>query len=491
MTGTFSRALRLPFSIVLLWIAAAPVTAQVALEEVFTGVNFTTITDFRHDEAGRAYVAEQRGTIRVMEADEPLGIYLDIRDRVGEINLEGGIMGFAFHPDYAENGYVFVGYVAGTGATRRTVVSRFVRSAEDPPRADPASEEVLLEVAQPEFNHNGGSVAFGPDGYLYIPLGDGGNSATQAVNGQDPTTLLGSVLRIDVDNLDPGLPYGIPPDNPFADSDGPERDGPERDGPERDEIYAWGFRSPWRMSFDAATGDLWLGDVGQDRYEEVDRVVRGGNYGWDVMEALHCYNPRTDCSMEGLVLPVWEYDRGDGRSVTGGYVYRGATLPELIGTYIYGDFISGKIWSLDVDSESGMVTNTELLEADFLVSSFGEDADGELYALDYFGSVYRIVRHAVAAEPGATPERAPMLRLAGPNPFRATTALTFAPAKAGPARLAVYDVLGREVAVLWDGPTAEQEQAVTFEAGGLPAGVYFVRLESASGSVTQRVTLLR
>ncbi|MEP0545624.1 MAG: PQQ-dependent sugar dehydrogenase [Rhodothermales bacterium] len=477
----FAPTFRLLFSIILLCIAAPAATAQVTLEEVFTGVNFRPITDLRHDEAGRIYVAEQRGAIRVIEGERPLGIYLDIRDRVGEGNLEGGIMGFAFHPDYADNGYVFVGYVAGTGATRRTVFSRFSRSADDPPVADPSSEEVLLEVAQPEFNHNGGSIAFGPDGYLYLPLGDGGNSATQAVNGQDPTTLLGSVLRIDVDNPDPGLPYGIPPDNPFAGSDGPERD----------EIYAYGFRSPWRMSFDAETGDLWLGDVGQDSYEEVSRVVLGGNYGWDVMEALHCYNPRTDCSMEGLMLPVWEYDRSDGRSVTGGYVYRGTALPELVGTYIYGDFISGKVWSLAVDPVSGAVANTELLDADFLLSSFGEGADGELYVLGYLGSVYRLARAAVATEPGAVPEREASLRLAGPNPFRAETALTFALAEAGPARVAVYDVLGREVAVLHDGPATAEAQAVRLAAGALPAGVYVVRLESASGSFAQRVTLLR
>ncbi len=387
-------------------------------------------------------------------------------------------MSFAFHPDYAENGYVFVGYVAGTGATLRTVLSRFSRSADDPPVADPSSEVVLLEVAQPEFNHNGGSITFGADGYLYLPLGDGGNSPGPAQNGQDPTTLLGSVLRLDVDNPDPGLPYGIPSDNPFAGSAGPERE----------EIFAYGFRSPWRLSVDAETGDLWLGDVGQDSYEEVDRVVLGGNYGWDVMEGTHCYNPFVGCSMEGLILPLLDYDRSDGNSVTGGYVYRGTALPELVGTYLYGDFISGKIWSLD--ATSGTVGNTELLDTDMLISSFGEDAEGELYVLDYLGSVYQIVRRTVAAEPGAMPERGPRLRLAGPNPFRAQTAVAFELAEAGPARLAVYDVLGREVAVLHDGPASASE-TVRLAAGALPAGVYVVRLQSADGTAAQRVTVLR
>ena len=453
-------------------------TAQVMLEEVFTSTNFSTIVDLRHDEGGRIYVAEQRGTIRVLEDGEPLGIYLDIRDRVSEANREGGIQSFAFHPEYADNGFVFVSYVTGGIATRRTVLSRFSRSADNPLVADPASEDVLLEVAQPEFNHNGGSIAFGTDGYLYHPLGDGGNSPGPAQNGQDVTTLLGSVLRLDVDSPDPGLPYGIPSDNPFAGSEGPERG----------EIFAWGIRSPWRLSVDAATGDVWLGDVGQNSYEEVDRIENGGNYGWDIMEGLHCYNPLVGCSMEGLTLPVWEYDRNDGNSVTGGYVYRGAALPELVGTYIYGDFISGRIWSLDVSN--GVATNVELLDTDLLVSSFGQDASGELYVLDYFGSVYQIVRRPVASEPSAVPGRAPRLRLAGPNPFLTRTALTFESDHAGPVRLAVYDVLGREVAVLHDGPAA-QTQTVSLAADALPAGVYIVRLETVSGSAVQRVTVLR
>ncbi len=236
-------------------------------------------------------------------------------------------------------------------------------------------------------------------------------------------------------------------------------------------------------------GDLRLGDVGQDSYEEVDRVALGGNYGWPVVEGMHCYDPPTNCSMDGFTPPVWEYDRSLGNSVTGGYVYRGSAVPDLVGKYVYGDFISGRIWALDVEAGTGVVTNTELADTDLLIASFGEDAAGELYVLHYSGDVYRIVRDPVASEPGV-PAAEAALRLIGPNPFRAQTALSFRAAEPGPVRVAVYDVLGREVAVLYDEPSAA-EQTVRFDAAALPAGVYVVRLTEAGGSASRKFTLLR
>ncbi len=456
--------------------------AQVALERALTDAALGRVTDLQHDPEGRLYVAEQQGSLQVFEGGAYAGVFLDITDRVGEASLEGGILSFAFHPNYAENGEVFVHYLAPD--PRRSVIARFTRSAGDALTADAASERIVLEVGQPHYNHNGGSLSFGPDGYLYIALGDGGLGAEWAVNGQDPTTLLGSVLRLDVDDPDDGLSYGIPEDNPFA----------AAGGPERGEIYAWGFRSPWRMSHDPETGDLWVGDVGQNTWEEVSRVALGSNCGWNVMEGFHCYDPPANCATEGLTLPVWEYSSsGTGNcSVTGGYVYRGSALPELVGRYVYGDFCSGRIWALEVDAGTGEATNTELFDTDLAIVSFGTDAEGELYVLDYLGSVYRFVRGTVGTEPAAAPGRAPTLKVAGPNPFAAATTLEAETPGGGAVRVAVYDVLGREVAVLLDEALAAGAvRRLAFRPEGLPAGVYLVRMTGPGGTATQTLTLLR
>ncbi len=476
------------YALLLLALAAAtPHTqAQVRLDPVFSGL--VRPVDLQADEEGRLYIAEQRGLIGTFEVgaggDLTLArLFLNIADRVGEADLEGGLLSFAFHPDYAATGFVFVHYYA-TGP-RRSVIARFARDPGDPLTAEPASEVILLEVEQPLFNHNGGGLSFGPDGLLYIALGDGGCCGDVFGNAQDPTTLLGSVLRLDVDAPDAGLSYGIPEGNPFADTGGPERG----------EIYAWGVRSPWRMSHDPATGDLWLGDVGEARREEVNRIEVGGNYGWPVLEGTLCFEPMEGCSTEGLALPVWEYGREDGRSVTGGRVYRGSEVPSLVGAYVYGDYVTGRLWALEIDAATGDTTNTELLDTDLLISSFGVDEDGELYVLNYIGpdgegEVYRVRSAPVASEPSGAPDRALQLRLAGPNPFAGATALTVETSRAGPVRVAVYDVLGREVAVLADGPGPAGARTLRLDARGLAAGVYVVRLEAAGQVETQRVTLV-
>jgi len=234
-------------------------------------------------------------------------------------------------------------------------------------------------VDQPFLNHNGGQIAFGPDGLLYVGLGDGGSGGDPLGHAQDTSTLLGSILRIDVDR---GTPYAVPPDNPFAAGGG------------RPEIFAWGLRNPWRWSFDRETGELWCGDVGQNRWEEVDRIRRGGNYGWNVREGAHCF-ASAECDSAGLIEPVAEYSHDEGCSITGGYVYRGATLPQISGAYVYGDFCSGRIWGL-FSAGGGALAPRLLAESGLQISSFAEDHDGELYVVDYGGGIHRL---ASAPEP--------------------------------------------------------------------------------------------
>ncbi len=360
-------------------IEAEPLT-PVELEPAFPGLEFDrmVLLTYPEDGSGRLFVVLQPGRIVVFENDpgvESAETFLDIRERVNNSGNEEGLLGLAFDPAFAENGHFYVNYTAS--GPRRTVVSRFTVSADDPNRADADSELVFLEVAQPYRNHNGGHVAFGPDGMLYVGLGDGGSSGDPRGNGQDTSTLLGSILRIDVSALDETGGYAAPPDNPFAGGDGTTRP----------EIWAYGLRNPWRFSFDRETGDLWAADVGQNRYEEVDLIRPGRNYGWNVMEGSKCFRP-TNCDTRGLEMPVAEYGREGGCSVTGGYVYRGRRLPTLYGAYLYADFCSGKVWALRHD---GAAVTERMLVADtgLSISSFGEDPSGEVYVLTFEGAVYR------------------------------------------------------------------------------------------------------
>lgn len=352
------------------------------IAEAFPNLTFTRPLNIQHagDETDRLFVVEQAGTISVFSNDPEVserGIFLDIRGRVTDVANEQGLLGLAFHPDFETNGYFYVNYTAP--APDRTVVSRFTVSEDDENRANSASETVLLTFNQPYSNHNGGHLSFGPDGYLYIAAGDGGSAGDPENNGQDRSTLLGSILRIDVDAQENGTEYGIPGDNPFAGN---------VEG-FREEIFAYGLRNPWMFSFDASTNQLWAGDVGQNNMEEIDIIENGLNYGWNIMEGTNCYPSGTDCSRDGLELPVYTYDhsRGD-RSVTGGFVYHGSDIPELTGLYIYADFVSGRIWALDRSNPENP-ENTELHDADLKISSFGVDQNNEIYMTAFNGKIYR------------------------------------------------------------------------------------------------------
>ena len=336
------------------------------------------ITDMVDAGDGRMLVLEQPGRIRLIQDGQLIAQpFLDISARVGSQGNEQGLLGFALHPNYAENGLFFVNYTKTNGDT---VISRFQASAERT-SADPAGEKVLLTVDQPYANHNGGSMAFGPDGYLYLGLGDGGSGGDPLGNGQKLTTLLGKVLRLDVDQ---GDTYAIPPDNPFGDG---------QKG--RAEIWAYGLRNPWRFSFDRATGELYIGDVGQNQWEEIDYLPAGSaggqNFGWNYREGANPYQGEPPAGLV-LVEPVAQYKHPEGCSVTGGFVYRGSELPEFSGIYLYGDYCTGRVWGL-LRLADGSWKNQVLFDSGAFVTSFGEDRSGELYLLDQrAGAVLKLVK---------------------------------------------------------------------------------------------------
>jgi len=335
------------------------------------------------DGSDRWFVSEQGGRILVFEDEDNVGeaaVFLDITDRVSAGSFEEGLLGLAFAPDFGVSGDLYVNYTAQ--GPRRTVVARF-SVARPGGQPDRRSEAVLLEVGQPFANHNGGQMLFGPDGYLYIAFGDGGAAGDPMNNAQDRAKLLGKLLRIDVGRTGPGRPYAIPSDNPFI----------GQGGDVREEIWAYGLRNPWRFSWDAAGGRLWLGDVGQNSREEIDVIEKGANYGWNIMEASECLGGGTGCNMAGLTLPVFDYARdGDECSVTGGFVYRGEAMPALGGTYVYGDYCSGRIWGLRYDGTT-VTAQGELIDSDIRISSFAQGSDGELYALEHAdaGGIFKVV----------------------------------------------------------------------------------------------------
>jgi glucose/arabinose dehydrogenase len=361
-----------------------PGTVTLRLEPAFRGLSSPVALAPAGDGSGRLYVAEKGGTLRLLrDGAGDQTPFLDLRSLVRASGSEQGLLGLAFHPRYRENGYLYVNYTASNGDT---VVARYT-ARPDRNGADPQSAQTILRLPDPAPNHNGGHLLFGPDGYLYVGLGDGGGAGDTYRNAQNPQTLLGKMLRLDVDRTEGGQPYAIPPDNPY-------RAG----GAFRPEVWAAGLRNPWRYSFDRATGDFYIADVGQNAYEEVNAVPAGTpgglNFGWPRMEGAHCYPSGSACERGGLTMPVTEYGRSEGCSITGGVVYRGAAQPRLSGAYLFGDYCSGRIWSLHRDG-AGTWVQTELLDSDLTVSTFGEDEAGEVYVAGMGnGTVYRVLGEA-------------------------------------------------------------------------------------------------
>jgi uncharacterized protein (TIGR03437 family) len=445
----------------------------------------TLPSDLQHagDGSGRLFVVQQNGRIQIWRdgalVQRP---FLDIASRVLS-GGERGLLGLAFPPGYATRRHFYVNYTDRQGDT---VVARY-RLTSDPEIADASSEELILRIDQPYSNHNGGQLRFGPDGYLYIGMGDGGSAGDPQNNAQNRSVLLGKLLRLDVEGT--ATPYGIPSDNPFAGGSAG-----------RGEIWALGLRNPWRFSFDRDTGDLWIADVGQNRAEEVNFTSagsRGGeNYGWDIMEGLQCYPASAACSRESLVLPVLEYGRSEGCSVTGGFVYRGRRFPSLRGSYVYGDYCTGRIWGVRREGERWV--NRLLFDSEFAISTFGEDESGEIYVADHGGgAIYLIetigeglslssdsVVNAASGIPGLVPGSLATIYAAGLRDSPGVTEARSLPLPTSLDGISVT-IAGRPAPLLAVASTASGEQVnlqVPFSISGDSARVT-VQRGSASASV--------
>jgi len=377
-----SKILSILFSILLIagckskvsWIDQKPESEFVKSAEAFPALTFSSPVDIQNagDGSNRLFVVEQAGVIKVFKNDSAIAtstVFLDIQQKVTS-GGERGLLGLAFHPDFKTNGFFYVNYTQGNPL--KTVIARYKATDQSLSRADAASETILLTINQPYDNHNGGSIQFGKDGYLYIATGDGGSGGDPLNNAQNRKSYLGKILRLDVNSTGKGN-YGIPSDNPYAANT--EGFYPE--------IFAYGLRNPWKISFDKTSDLLFAADVGQNEREEINLIAKGGNYGWRIKEGIDCYNPSSNCNSSGLTEPIHDYSQAKGdKSITGGYVYRGSKVSSLAGKYLYGDYISGRIWSLTV--ENGKVANNTLLfENKGAVSTFGQDEAGEVYFANY------------------------------------------------------------------------------------------------------------
>ena len=464
----------------------AAFSQKVSLVKAFPRLTFNSPVFLTHagDGTNRIFVIQQDGNIFVFPNDSSAAsdkTFLRITPKLSDISGEQGLLGLAFHPQYAANGYFYVNYTAPNPL--RTVVARYHVPSGTPDRADSSSEFKIIEINQPFTNHNGGMLAFGPDGYLYMGMGDGGSANDPDTNGQHMTTLLGKMLRIDVNDTTASVHYRIPPDNPFAGNSSGWKE----------EIWARGMRNPWRWSFDPPTGVLWVGDVGQDTREEVDIITKGGNYGWNIMEGTICRPPTTGCDTAGLILPIKDYTHALGIAVTGGYVYRGSRVPFLTGAYVYGDYGSGRIWMLRYANGS-LTADSLLLQAPFAISSFGTDQQNELYVVSYAtgASIYRFAGSGTtsAGRGGDLPSRF-ALDQNYPNPFNPSTLIAYRIPGSSHVSLRVFDILGREVATLVDEVQAAGEHSAAFGGGENASGVYVYRLVTRYGSLVKSMTLVR
>ena len=451
--------------IIFLLFAWTSINAQLMLEDAYPNLTFSDPVFLTHSDDGtnRIFVVEQAGRIKVFPNSQSVSNnkeFLNITDRVSA-GGEKGLLGLAFHPDYETNGYFYVNY---TNATN-TVISRF-QVTSNPDSADKNSEFQILTFSQPYANHNGGWTGFGPnDGYLYIGTGDGGSGGDPQNNAQNITNLLGKILRIDIDG---GTPYTIPTSNPFFDSTGNVAR----------EIYAWGLRNPWRCSFDPVTGQLWAGDVGQNAWEEIDIIENGKNYGWRCFEGTHTYNT-SGCNYPEYIDPLWEYPHGPECSITGGYVYRGVQVPELTGKYIYGDYCSKKVWSLDYDGINP-ATNELLLTAPGLITSFGVDQNNEIYVTSSNGRIYRFTPTVTGNENLTTNPTGYFLEQNYPNPFNPSTIIRYSVPEESNVKISIYNSLGKEVDTIANGIKQRGFYERTWNAAGLSSGVYYVKMNAQS-----------
>lgn len=441
--------------------------STIELKEVASG--FRNPVDIAHTTDDRLFIVEQVGTIRIIEENQQVSStpFLNITNKV-RFGGERGLLGMAFHPDFANNGFFYVNYTNTLGNTH---IARFQVVAEAT-TVDPNSESILLTIDQPFPNHNGGNLKFGPDGYLYIGLGDGGSFGDPINAGQDNQTLLGKMLRIDVDNE---MPYAIPPDNPFV-----------NDSSFRPEIWATGLRNPWRFSFDRMTGDLWIADVGQDRQEEINFIpssnLNGLDFGWRCYEGNNLFNQNGCADESTFYFPIHTYATIPtvGESITGGYVYQGRQNPDLVGQYIYGDFVSGRIWSLDlIDNEW---INTELLKIGREeISTFGEDVLGEIYVAAYSsGTIYQIQQPIISS---VEEDIVSDVLTVYPNPSQEILIIQLEQSDLLPNKLTIVNTSGQTV---YEQAT-KIEQITSVDISDLNTGIYYLFLETESGMFSHKI----
>ncbi|HEX2788503.1 MAG TPA: PQQ-dependent sugar dehydrogenase [Ignavibacteria bacterium] len=481
--------IKLLILLAIIFISNGRANAQYGLQDAFPSMpTFALPIDITTagDGTNRLFIAQQRGIIYVFENTPTVStrkVFLDISDRVSPSGSETGLLGLTFHPNYETNGYFYVDYT--TPGTLTTRIARYQVSS-NPDSAIKNSELILLTISQPFSNHNGGCIKFGMDGYLYIAMGDGGSGGDPQGNGQNTSVLLGKILRIDVNSTSGGNNYAIPPSNYFADSTGSQRK----------EIFAWGMRNPWRFSFDSVTSRLWCGDVGQNTREEVDIIENGKNYGWNKMEGFLCYPSPSSCDTAGrkLVLPIVDYPRSDGISITGGYVYRQTEIPLLTGKYIYADYGSGRIWSLQYNGP-GNVVNTLLYDSPYAISSFGIDNNNVMYCLSYgsSGRVYKLTGPPTTVTPinNEIPNAFDLMQNY-PNPFNPTTKINFAIPSASNVSLQVFDMSGRVVAELMNNEFIQPgNYSREFDATGLASGIYIYKLSAGNFVSSKRMALVK
>ncbi|MGB8316525.1 MAG: PQQ-dependent sugar dehydrogenase [Ignavibacteriaceae bacterium] len=450
--------------------------AQYEAVNAFPNLSFKNAVDFQSpgDGSNRIFIVEQEGIIRVFQNNPETSsykIFLDIKDRVA-YSGEMGLLGLAFHPDYSQNGFFYVDYTS-TNPNRHTVVARYKVSSSNPDSADKNSETIILTQEQPFSNHNGGKVAFGPDGYMYISFGDGGSGGDPYKNGQNLSTYLGKILRIDLNSTNGDLFYSIPPSNPFVGNTFGYKE----------EIYAYGLRNPWRYSFDLSTNKLWCADVGQDQWEEIDTIQKGKNYGWNIMEGNHCYNPSSGCDTSGLTLPVWEYNHSSGNcSITGGYVYRGKFVPGLAGKYIYADYCTSNIWALDISSSSPQ--NQLLFQAPGHITAFGIDQNNELYFCNFDGSIYKFKSASTGISSSYNAPGAFKLYQNFPNPFNPSTKISYYLPEAGNIKIEIVNELGKVLHILENRYKPAGSYEIEWDASGYSSGIYYAKIivKSNSGS---------
>lgn len=443
--------------------------SQYTLQNVFSSTTFVNPLEavIPTDGTDRLFIVGQRGVIKVVYPSSPSTpgkIFLDISDKVVPSGLEPGLLGLAFHPNYASNGYFYV-YYNPVGQTTTEVIARYQVSAANPDSAVKSSEFIIMTNTMSAASHYGGKIAFGKDNFLYIAWGMGTGQNDPPNNAQNLSLLLGKILRINVDVPSGGLNYSIPPTNPFVDSTGTQRK----------EIYAWGFRNPWKFNFDS-TGRMWCADVGQNSYEEINIIQRGKNYGWRIMEGNHCFNPNP-CDTTGLVKPIFEYPHTDGLSINGGYVSYGNQLPNLKGKYLYGDWSSKKVWALTYDGINP--TTTQLVTtAAAAIASFGMDKNKNIYVLCTGDSkIYKLVDNTVSTEPYETnvPKEF-LLKQNYPNPFNPVTYIQFNLSEKSEIKLEVFNIEGKKTGTILSDVKDAGEYGVRFDASAYPSGIYYYKM---------------